>query len=671
MKVNYLSTSMMYTPSFATSNKFVTSNNNYQNLYTNANNFNNKGYQIQFTNNNNNNYLNPNNINIVNRTNQPQFIINNIPYKTSSYNNTIYYPSNQNIFNNINKLPSNYLNFGKNIQNINSVKNVQNNNFIYNNNQNVINHPAIPKINNINMQSNIIGPINSDRPYLKRQTSTDPNAANINFLLQNNNINKNNTNNEIYLSNYNANQPIQLRRQNSNIVNHPMNNYLNRENNLNNNNNAFNTNSKNQQLINIKNDIKFDHLVKPRGLDNVGATCYMNATLQCFYHVKLLSEKIINDNNITINTKLTFYYKDLVEQLAGCKNRQNYLLANGPNGQNIFDQRLYSVRPIKFKDIISEMNILFKGIKANDSKDLILFLLETMDTELTKRNNNIQEMELFFGTSKEELLPQNFKRYHNSIVCDIFYGFQSMKIKCNGCNEVKTTYGVINIFNFALEKIYNDLKNEKNQIQNNNQNNIYEWYFHYNNTNNNSNEHIHLTNNEFNKNHEKYSTLNKKQGKQLNNINIPEPNRKLNLYDCFKNNNRIEYLTGDNKIYCEKCQKFCEGIMKYNLYQPPNVLIILLNRGKGNEFKCDVDFPKILNIKDYVEESTSDKFYDLIGVICHIGKSSMEGHFIAYCKHFDNKWYVFNDSFVSPHQEKVIYNGTPYILFYQNRDFKG
>ena len=32
------------------------------------------------------------------------------------------------------------------------------------------------------------------------------------------------------------------------------------------------------------------------------------------------------------------------------------------------------------------MNPLFKGIQANDSKDLILFLLETMYNELNKPN---------------------------------------------------------------------------------------------------------------------------------------------------------------------------------------------------------------------------------------------------------------------------------------------
>ena len=36
----------------------------------------------------------------------------------------------------------------------------------------------------------------------------------------------------------------------------------------------------------IKPKIKLNFMVKSRGLVNVGATCYMNSTLQCFYHIK-------------------------------------------------------------------------------------------------------------------------------------------------------------------------------------------------------------------------------------------------------------------------------------------------------------------------------------------------------------------------------------------------
>ena len=52
-------------------------------------------------------------------------------------------------------------------------------------------------------------------------------------------------------------------------------------------------------------------------------------------------------------------------------------------------QKYYAAK--YFKQVISDMNPLFEGIAANDSKDLILFMLETIHKELnTKKGiNNI------------------------------------------------------------------------------------------------------------------------------------------------------------------------------------------------------------------------------------------------------------------------------------------
>ena len=52
------------------------------------------------------------------------------------------------------------------------------------------------------------------------------------------------------------------------------------------------------------------------------------------------------------------------------------------------NNKVYS--PINFKNLIGEMNPLFKEIKANDSKYLIIFLIETMHKELNTAKNIIQ-----------------------------------------------------------------------------------------------------------------------------------------------------------------------------------------------------------------------------------------------------------------------------------------
>lgn len=396
----------------------------------------------------------------------------------------------------------------------------------------------------------------------------------------------------------------------------------------------------------------------------------MNATLQCFYHVKPLTENLVNDNNIKKNMEITYCYKNLIEELTNCKKKKKYKI--NLKNYNYDEKAKDYIKPQEFKDLISKKNPLFKGIKANDSKDLILFLLEGMDDELTKRNNKTNEKVNFYGKNRNDMIPENFKKVHNSIFADLFYGFQRSFMKCLSCNHEDETFSVFNFLIFPLEKIYNSL-NQKNNVMNmNNMNNIY--------MNNMNNIYINNMNNiSFSNN---YSNFRRGIGNQnqfnmptaimpsskmnLNNYNINNIKRKLNLENCFKENENEEVLGGDNQIYCNHCNRSSDAITKNEIYKAPNVLILIINRGKGNSFKCDLDFPLKLDISKFINNPESPKIYNLIGVISHLGESSMEGHFIAYCKHFDDNWYIFNDAIVRPVEN--IFNGTPYILFYQNEN---
>ena len=556
--------------------------------------------------------------------------INNIPRYNGGFrinNNNRDFSNNNNAYINnfqtpINNYYGNYNQSNPQIENIiNQQYQVNQNNYYQN------------KINNQNISINI----NSNGKIKENKNSLGTKE-----ILNNNNRPSSPNKKNIYNNNMNPKTYIQ------------QNQYLKQNDKINNNyQNSGQTTINAQKINNINNLYSnqeiypnlfiLDEKVIPRGLENVGATCYMNATLQCFYHVKELSERIINDNLITDKLKLTFCFKGLVEELSGIK----YQLV-GNKKCIMKDNTNKSVKPIAFKELISEMDILFKGIKANDAKDLILFLLEKMDTELTKRNNNTDKMEMFFGTDEREINPQYFKKYHNSIVCDLFYGFQMSRIVCQGCRNTSKTFSVINFINFPLEKIYNDLNNSKKQI------------------NNNMNQQVFVDQNDYLIPNTQVNEINK-------NFNI-ESNRKLSLNDCFQMNYKAELLGDDNLMRCSNCNGLCRVIMKNDIYNAPKVLIIILNRGRGNTFQCNVDFPKILDIGKYIFNSSNsptqtNKIYDLIGFICHLGESSMNGHFIAYCKHFDNKWYIFNDSFVTPYEINGI-SGTPYLLFYKSRDLK-
>ena len=91
----------------------------------------------------------------------------------------------------------------------------------------------------------------------------------------------------------------------------------------------------------------------------------------------------------------------------------------------------------------------------------------------------------------------------------------------------------------------------------------------------------------------------------------------------------------------------------------PNILIIILNRGKGLEFDVKINFELNLNISNFVMNNSSNINYELINIVTHLGESNMSGHFVAYCKSFVNgNWYLFNDSVVSRIDNILdLYNG--------------
>ena len=550
----------------------------------------------------------------------------------------------------------------KHINHLSKKNNISKINKNKNDNKNNINNNFNYNRNNLNIQK---------KPFSFKRISDGTTYKGINSKYTNNRMNTKDT--KIY------NNPNLMNNQqkNNNNTNNINNNVKQRKNNRGNANKDSTENKrKNMTNLNPKTIVTFkqekvdlDFYVRARGLDNVGATCYMNATLQCFYHVKALSEHLINNNKINQKLKLTFCYKDLVEELVGCKNRRKFNIDRNNYTNN--EQIKESIKPTKFKDLISEMNPLFKGVKANDSKDLILFLLETMNAELTQMNNNTDKMEPFYGDNKEDMEPEKFKKFHNSIISDIFYGFQKGIIKCDQCGDESVTYSIINLLVFPLEKIYTELNKEANNNNNNNMNmnnygqnnmnrfNNFNYGFNYSNQFNNFRNGMNNNLNALNP-----STIQPRQRGM-----IKKENPKLTFDECFTDLNKAEILTGQNAIYCNKCKGMRNAKMFNEIIKAPNVLIIILNRGKGNTFDCDVDYPSSLDLSKYIKEPSSIKQYELIGVISHLGKSSMEGHFIAYCRHFDFSWYLFNDSIVKQVGGESDFKGIPYILFYQNKQW--
>ena len=342
------------------------------------------------------------------------------------------------------------------------------------------------------------------------------------------------------------------------------------------------------------------------GLQNIGATCYMNATLQALSNTNSLTEYFIDKSKFipnNSNKKMTSeYYKVLSNLWSETKKNGDYA-------------------PYDFKQALSEENTLFAGIQANDSKDLINFLLERFHIELNNPNPNNNDNNIVNVNQMDEMqtLSAFISDYFNSnrsIITDSFYGILETKSKCGGCQYTKFNFQIFSFLEFPLEQV-----------------NIYMYQM----------------------------------GRRFNMINQVPKNPDVDLYECFEYYQKIDVMNGQNQMYCNICNGNRDTFYGTTIYSLPNYLIINLNRGKGAVYECRVNFPEKLNLLNYASFKQGNTYFHLYAVICHLGPSSMSGHFVAYCKHRkNNKWYKYNDSFVTECTKDKEYNeGMPYILFYK------
>ena len=92
-----------------------------------------------------------------------------------------------------------------------------------------------------------------------------------------------------------------------------------------------------------------------------------------------------------------------------------------------------------------------------------------------------------------------------------------------------------------------------------------------------------------------------------------------------------------------------------------------INWREKRKNNCNVDFPELLNIKNYIDDECgygNEYKYELYGIGNHSGTINF-GHYFAYIKLNDKDWYEFNDSMVSKIGRINTRSYQAYILFYK------
>ena len=504
------------------------------------------------------------------------------------------------------------------------------------------------------------------------------------------------------MNNFNNNQ-IKQQNNNNTYINNNYNNYKfirnvgdnnissNRQKIINN-----NTNNKNKEET-IKDKFVFPPKV---GLVNIGSTCYMNATLQCFCQILEFASyfKYNSYVNYVINKFkknkehcLTDSFKKLIEAIWPEEGRNKELI-------NKYHE------PYDFKNKISAMDPLFKSYSAKDAKDLVNFIVMTLHTELNKEDDKNSNNLINYANIDQRnqlqtfsIFITDFKSNFRSFISGLFYAIQQTQTQCLTCKTIQFNFQTYFFLIFPLEEVkkYTINKICMNSFNNMN-NNMNMNYINYN-MSNNMNNNFNMNNNmnmNFNGNmNYLMNNINNNMNNNMNNImnffmnsnpNNINNNQKLanlnnnivNIFDCFEYNQKTDKFTGNNAMFCNYCGQITESNYRNTLLTLPKVLIILLNRGKGIEFKIKLEFTEILNLNQYAGLQTSNDnqntyMYKLIGVITHLGNSGEDGHFIAHClSPIDNEWYTYNDAIVTKKTnfKEIIDFGMPYLLFYHKID---
>ena len=264
-----------------------------------------------------------------------------------------------------------------------------------------------------------------------------------------------------------------------------------------------------------------------------------------------------------------------------------------------------SYSPDFFKRTLGYYNPQFRRFEANDSKDLILYLLQTMHEELNyygdvvlnrnmlRQPNQFNRVETFFYFNN----TYNMRNF--SIISNVFYGTYENTTICYECKNTLYNFQKFEFISFGL----------------------YDY------------------------------------------------NRKsFNIYDGFKDNQKESYLRGDNQFYCCFCKRLCDAIITCKIIQPPNKLLINLDYGKNKKYQPSrIYFDENIDITDFVNFNFGCRLkYRIIGVCTHYGYSGSTGHYIAFCRHRETgDWYKFNDSSCYKCGHNEIYGGSPYLLLYE------
>jgi len=408
---------------------------------------------------------------------------------------------------------------------------------------------------------------------------------------------------------------------------------------------AIQMNSNNQSSFN-----NLNNNMNNNNMNSMGLMPFNNLNNNMNYNMNNMGMVAFNNFNNNNNMNMNFNINNMNNNFQ----RSN---TNNMNNNNSFIQRFNSMDA--FNNNININNIMINNM--NNMMNNNMMINNNMMNNNAMMNNNMNNMmnNNMGMNMMNPNSPQGFNNFNNNINMN---NIQNISIN-NRMNNNMNNFNMNNMNNFNGSNLSNiAMNNMFNMGMNNNMNNF--------NINNMSNINKANDMNNFNN----MNNMNIPNNMTNNNINSDKLQKLYNnivdISDCFEYNKKVELFSGNNQIYCNNCRNMSNAHYSSALVNTPKVLILLLNRGVGIQFKVKLKFTLLLNMSQYINQTSNQNImYKLIGVITHLGQSGADGHFIAHClSPIDKQWYTYNDAkvtLIEDMETEVVNLGMPYLLFYQ------
>ena len=72
----------------------------------------------------------------------------------------------------------------------------------------------------------------------------------------------------------------------------------------------------------------------------------------------------------------------------------------------------------------------------------------------------------------------------------------------------------------------------------------------------------------------------------------------VSIYDCFDFSKRVQTLTGNDSIPCDRCNNTFSSYYQSVIYTPPEILILIFDRTKNSKIK--LEFIEDLDLSNYI-----------------------------------------------------------------------